>query len=430
LPVLSEWQPTTLGRCLKIKHGYAFEGEHFTKTGDFLLLTPGNFKAEGGLKFDGDQKFYDGEFPKEFLLRRGDLIVVMTDLKQDAPILGSPAFIPDDNRYLHNQRLGKIVDADNSLIDQYFLFYLFNTREVRAQIKGSATGTTVRHTAPDRIYAVKVRLPPVTLQRKIASILSAYDDLIENNTRRISILEEMAQLIYREWFVNFKFPGREKAKMVESDLGIIPEGWEVRPIGEVIETFGGSTPSTKNPEYWTDGDVTWFIPTDLTRSGSMFVFDSEKKINQLGIRNSSARMFPAYSVMMTSRATIGVTAINTKEACTNQGFITCIPNERLSASHIYFWIQETLPTITSIASGATYKEINRTEFRALPVVVPPAEIERRFLNLVDPIAKHIEILLAKNLNLRQTRDLLLPKLVSGEVDVSALDIETGDEANG
>jgi type I restriction enzyme S subunit len=176
----------------------------------------------------------------------------------------------------------------------------------------------------DIIGRIILPLPPKNTQERIVDILSAYDDLIENNTRRIQILEEMAQAIYREWFVHFRYPGHEGTRMVESELGMIPEGWKVKPVAEAFETLGGGTPSTKISEYWENGDVTWFTPTDLTRSGSMFVMESEKKISTLGLKNSAAKMFPAYSVMMTSRATIGVTALNTSPACTNQGFITWV----------------------------------------------------------------------------------------------------------
>jgi type I restriction enzyme S subunit len=266
--------------------------------------------------------------------------------------------------------------------------------------------------------------PPLPIQRKIAAILSAYDDLIENNTRRIKILEEMAQALYREWFVRFRFPGHENVQMVDSPMGVIPEGWEVKRIGEVIETLGGGTPSTKNSEFWVDADVIWFTPSDLTSNGALFIEDSSKKISKSGLQRSSARLFPAYSVMMTSRATIGVTAINTREACTNQGFITCIPNKQLSAYQIYYWIQENKDEIINVASGATYKEINRTEFREFLITIPDIHITGYFLELITPIMKEIENLISKNLNLNCTRDLLLPKLISGELDVDALDIKT------
>jgi len=267
-------------------------------------------------------------------------------------------------------------------------------------------------------------------RHKIAAILSAYDDLIENNTQRIKILEEMAQALYREWFVNFRFPGHEKVRMMESELGMVPEGWEVKPIGEVIETIGGGTPSTKIPEYWENGDIIWFTPSDLTSSGTMFISESSKRITQSGFKNSSARLFPSYSVMMTSRATIGVTAINTKEACTNQGFITCIPNEHLSTYQIYFWIEQNKDKIIAVASGATYKEINRTEFRQFLITVPDRDINKRFVQIITPIAKQIENLQVKNANLHRTRDLLLPKLISGEVDVQNIDMRISSKISG
>ena len=232
----------------------------------------------------------------------------------------------------------------------------------------------------------------------------------------------MAQALYREWFVKFRFPGHEMVGMVKTELGMVPEGWEVKPIGEVIETIGGGTPSTKIPDYWENGDIIWFTPSDLTASDTMFISESSKKITQSGFKNNSARLFPPYSVMMTSRATIGVTAINTKEACTNQGFITCIPNEHLSTCQIYFWIGQNRDKIITIASGATYKEINRTEFRQFLITVPDRDINKSFVQITAPIAKQIENLQVKNANLRRTRDLLLPKLISGEVDVEKIDV--------
>ena len=235
----------------------------------------------------------------------------------------------------------------------------------------------------------------------------------------------MARSLYREWFVNFRFPGHEQVQMVDSDLGLIPQGWEVKPIGEIINTVGGGTPSTTKPEYWDDGDIIWYVPKNLTAANSMFIADSEKKITALGLQKSSARMFPAYSVMMTSRATIGVVAINTKAACTNQGFITCIPNDQLSAYQIYFWIKESIERISNLATGATFKEINKTTFRNLPIVIAEMDIRNHFVETLTPICKQIENLQAKNTNLRQTRDLLLPRLISGEIDVENLDINTG-----
>ncbi|MEG3954806.1 restriction endonuclease subunit S [Microcoleus sp. herbarium2] len=197
-------------------------------------------------------------------------------------------------------------------------------------------------------------------------------------------------------------------------------------MGEIINTVGGGTPSTTKPEYWDDGDIIWYVPKNLTAANTMFIADSEKKITALGLQKSSARMFPAYSVMMTSRATIGVVAMNTKLACTNQGFITCIPNEQLSAYQIYFWIIiESIEKISNLASGSTFKEINKTTFRNLPIIIAEQAIRNNFVKILTSVCKQIENLQVKNTNLRQTRDLLLPRLISGEIDVENLDINTG-----
>jgi type I restriction enzyme, S subunit len=319
-----------------------------------------------------------------------------------------------------------IFREKEGISDQSYIFYLACSDIVRKPAEKSMFGASGRQRADlNVVKEVDIPAPPLDTQRKIAAVLSAYDDLIENNTRRIQILEEMAQAIYRQWFVEFQYPGHESVPLVDSgtDLNEIPQGWEVEAISNVAEVIGGGTPSTKVPEFWDDGDINWFAPRDLTAAGTMFMSESPRKITDLGLQKSSAKMFPAYSVMMTSRATLGVTAINTLPACTNQGFITCVPSERLSNYQIYFWISENLEKIISVASGATFKEITKGTFRKFPIVIAPHEIHTQFVEFVAPICKQIENLQQKNTNLRATRDLLLPRLVSGAVDVSDLPIK-------
>jgi type I restriction enzyme S subunit len=243
-----------LGEALHIKHGYAFKGQFFSDAGTHIVLTPGNFNEEGGFRLrPGKDRYYSGSIPEDFILGEGDLIVAMTE--QGPGLLGSSAIIPEDGHYLHNQRLGLVNHLDESLLEKRFLYYLFNTRPVRGQIIGSASGTKVRHTAPERIYRVKVRVPDVLFQGKIASILSAYDDLIENNRRRMQLLEQAARLLYKEWFVHLRFPGHEHVKIKNG----VPEGWESKRFTDVIDVLSGGTPKTAKPEYW-DGAIPWFIP--------------------------------------------------------------------------------------------------------------------------------------------------------------------------
>jgi type I restriction enzyme S subunit len=312
-------------------------------------------------------------------------------------------------------------------LDSRFLYHWLLSPLGKAELKKCTIGSSQSAFTIVLLKGMEIDVPPLPIQCKIAGILSAYDDLIENNTRRIKILEEMARTLYREWFVEFRVPNvelrmatPEEKKVTGKD--VFPAGWEIKPIGEAVETLGGGTPSTKDPEYWEDGDVTWFTPSDLTAAGTMFIAQSSKRITQLGLQKSHARLFPPYSVMMTSRATIGVVAINTKEACTNQGFIICIPNEQVSAWQLHYWIQDNKQEIISVASGATYKEINRTEFREFSIAVADSKVNTRFVEMVTPIAQQVENLIAKNANLRRTRDLLLPRLVSGEVDVEKVEV--------
>lgn len=264
---------------------------------------------------------------------------------------------------------------------------------------------------------IPIYLPPLPIQRRIAGILAAYDELIENNQRRIGVLEEMARRLYREWFVHFRFPGHETVKMIESELGQIPAGWEVKKVGDAFDICGGGTPSRAKDEYWNNGMLQWYSPRDLTNSNTMFMDDSADHITELGLAKSSAKMFPARSVMLTSRATIGAIAINTKEACTNQGFITCIPNERVPLYFLYHWLVENVPVFHLMASGATFKEISRGVFKTIELIIPPEKIVKCFEKTVMPISEQILILQRQIQNLRQTRDLLLPRLMSGRLEV-------------
>ena len=415
----NKWGRARFGDFFHIKHGYAFKGAFFSDSGPYVLLTPGNFRDEGGFKLKGaKEKYYTGEVPIGYILSKDDLLVAMTE--QAEGLLGSSALIPQSGVYLHNQRLGLISELDESQLTKKYLYYLFNSPDVRTQIRATANGAKVRHTSPSRIYEVEFALPSLPTQRRIAAILSAYDDLIENNTRRIAILEEMARRLYEEWFVHFRFPDHEGVKMVESEIGNVPEGWEVKTVEGTFEVMGGGTPSKAMEEYWQGGEFNWYAPTDLTKSGNIFMDASATRITELGLRKSSARLFPPFSVMMTSRATLGVIAINTTEACTNQGFITCLPNDHFPIYTLYHWLKANVDQFVSLGTGATFKEITKGVFKKIRLFVPPALAIGRFESAVSPVMGLVLCLQRKNANLRAQRDLLLPKLTSGEIDVSQI----------
>ena len=198
--------------------------------------------------------------------------------EQGPGLLGSSALIPRGGKYLHNQRLGLVDKIDTDTLDKHYLYYLFNTKAVRAQLSGSATGTKVRHTAPERIYRVKVSVPTdVQLQSRIASVLRAYDDLIENNRRRIRLLERRARLIYEEWFVRLRFPGHEHVRIVDG----VPDGWKVTSAHSVMDVLGGGTPRTTVRDYW-GGEIPFYTPKDA--SDAAYVLRTERAITVAGSR--------------------------------------------------------------------------------------------------------------------------------------------------
>jgi type I restriction enzyme S subunit len=230
----------------------------------------------------------------------------------------------------------------------------------------------------------------------------------------------MARTLYREWFVHFRFPGFENHPRVASPLGEIPQGWEVKTVADAFVISGGGTPSRKEDEFWTNGTIQWYSPSDLTRAGTMFIDDSSDHITERGLAQSSARMFPARCVMLTSRATIGAIAINTYPACTNQGFITCLQNEQVPLYYLFHWLTENVQTFQRMASGATFKEISRGVFKTIDFLQPPDELVGRFEALAAPMAEQVLALQRQIQNLRRTRDLLLPRLLSGQIDVETL----------
>jgi len=425
------WRSFVLGEFLRVKHGYAFKGEHFSDSGPYIVLTPGNFYDEGGFKHKENEKYYTGDFPSDFLLKRGDLLVVMTE--QKVGLLGSPAIVPEADVYLHNQRLGLIVDLDADLAHRKFLYYLFNFRGVREQIQATANGAKVRHTSPSRIYEVEVRLPSLEAQCMIASILSAYDDLIANNLRRIKILEEMAQALFREWFVKFRFPGHERVRMVESSLGKVPEGWGPKSLGEICAKItDGAHSSPKSVE---DG-LPMASVKDLTPFG----------INLESCRHIASGDFETL-VRQGCQPNVGDVLI-AKDGASALDTV-CLLEEKLeivllsSVAILRPDVTKVLPILlrhyldddatraymkSSFTTGAAIPRVILKDFARALVVVPPVNLQQRFNHLARAAADQTQALIKKNRVLRRTRDLLLPKLISGDLDVSNLDIPIPEDA--
>ena len=293
-----------------------------------------------------------------------------------------------------------------------FMYYNLFYRGRAGRFAPLFTGATIKHLPRQQLAMVEVDVPPMAVQERIADVLSAYDDLIENNRRRITLLEQAARELYREWFVRLRFPGHENTRIVDGQ----PEGWERKKIAEVCLTTGGGTPSTRRAEYW-DGDITWVVPTDVTNNDCLVLLDSARKITEKGLRESSAKMVPAETILMTSRASVGFFAMMDREACTNQGFINIVPHDEGIRLYFLFNFRHRVPEIRSHAQGTTYPEISKGRFREMDVVIPTRAIAAEFSRRTSEVIDQVRCLKRSTSALTQARDLLLPRLMSGKVAI-------------
>ena len=298
-------------------------------------------------------------------------------------------------------------------LDYRYLYYWFLLAGKTGELEQYFTGATIKHMPGEKLKSVVITKPPIEVQRKIADILWSYDDLIENNQKQIKLLEEAVRRLYKEWFVDLRFPGHENTPIVDG----VPEGWVANIIGSVCDTVGGGTPSTKVDEYYRDGKIKWVTPTDITRNSSLILLDTEKHITDEGLHNSSAKMLPPYTILMTSRASVGYFGLCEHPVCTNQGFISCIPHDEKICFYLLYNLMYRVEEIRGKATGSTFLEITKKNFRELPILIPDTSILRQFNEVVTPIIKQMEVLTKAIKMLQEARDRLLPKLMNGEIEV-------------
>lgn len=404
-------QECKLGDLLEVKHGFAFQGEFFSTSGTHVVLTPGNFLEEGGFKEVRDKaKWYNGPIPSEYVLRSGDLIVAMTE--QAEGLLGSSAIVPLDGFYLHNQRLGLIQIKDQQRADILYLYYLFNTKTVRQQIRASATGTKIRHTAPSRIAEVKVKVPPLPEQKRIAGILSAYDELIENSQRRIKVLETMARNLYREWFVHYRYPGHENTPLIPSPLGEIPKGWEVKKLPECVLI----NPRITIPR---DGEKL-FVPMGCLSNEMMIISDIESRTGNSGAKFQNGDTLFARITPCLENGKTGFVQFLQDSAAVAFGsteFIV-LRSRTLTPEFVYCMARsdEFRGVAIKSMSGATGRQrVQEQCFDDYKMAQPPLYLLEQFSVIVAPSFQLIQKLHHQIQNLRKTRDLLLPRLLSGQI---------------
>lgn len=315
-----------------------------------------------------------------------------------------------------------IFREKENISDANYLYYLVSSTIVKDTAIKSMSGATGRQRANlDEIKQINVPDFNIATQEKIAKILSNYDDLIENNNKRIKILEEMAQKIYKEWFVDFKFPNHETATFKQTELGDIPTNWEVANIEKYYNTSSGGTPSRKQLSYYDNGNINWIKTGELKNT---FVIDTEEKITEKAIKNSSAKVFPTNTVTLAMYCGMGDISIMSKPMATNQACCVFLPKyDYLEYPFSYLFFCNITKEMINISFGAAQQNLSQEVIKAYIVKFPNKEILLDFNKIIKPVFENIKNLLYKNQTLKQMRDLLLPRLISGEIDVEKLEIK-------
>jgi type I restriction enzyme, S subunit len=421
-----EWKTDSLERLIDVKHGYAFGGEHIhdAPSGD-VLLTPGNFAVGGGFK-DDKFKYYDGSVPAEFVLREGDLIVTMTDLSKQSDTLGYPAFVPsrtDGRRYLHNQRLGKISVKDWRELDIRFLRYLLCSDSYRNEVLAGATGTTVKHTSPERIRRFTFSRPPLTEQRAIAHILGTLDDKIDLNRQMSATLEAMARALFESWFVRFD-PVRAKAegcdtglpaeiadlfpdRFEESEIGEVPKGWRVGGLRDIAQVTMGQSPPG---ETYNDAGSGLPFYQGKTDFGSRF---PTRRI----WCSAPTRFADAIDVLVSVRAPVGSVNIATERCAIGRG-LASVKSTAVGRSYLFYSLLALEDQFSAYEAGGTvFGSINKEQLGSLAVTIAPPDVLDAFEQHGSGYDSGIHKAHEETLALVALRDTLLPKLVSGDLRV-------------
>jgi len=312
-----------------------------------------------------------------------------------------------------------------------YLFYALNGSLQR--MHNLTYGTVFETITKKTFYQWIIPLPPLPEQRAIAHILGSLDDKIELNRRMNQTLEATARAIFKSWFVDFD-PVRAKAEgrptglpddiaalftdsFEDSELGEIPNGWEVKPIGQAVKCVGGSTPSTKNPAFWDGGKNPFVTPKDMSSLTSPVILDTSRHITDAGVEKISSGRLPIGTVILSSRAPIGYLAITEVPVSVNQGIIAMICNKNLPNHYVLYWTETNMETIKSNAGGTTFAEISKHNFRPIQLVVPQKHVLDAFVQQVEPLHKQIVLSIQESNSLGLLRDTLLPKLISGELRV-------------
>lgn len=424
----SDWQDIRLGDVVQIKHGWPFKSDCFCEWSPGLpvVVSIGNFQYTGGFRFESTQlKGYRGKYPKDYDLSPGDILLIMTCQTSGGEILGIPGRIPDDGlRYLHNQRMGKVIVTRPDMIDLDYLYWVFLWSEFNQELVASSSGTKIVHTAPTRIEAFRFSCPPLNEQRAIVRILRSLDDKIELNRRMNRTLKAMTQAIFRSWFVDFepvsvKREGRKPLGMNDDTADLFPEHFQDTNMGPI-------------PQGWRHGstaDIARYIngknfTKDATGTGRMVVRIAELNSGPAGSTvyndikaNSENTVFPG-DLLFSWSGSLDVYRWHRNEALVNQHIfkVMCDVYPQWFA---HFHLQETITFFQGVAAdkATTMGHIKREHLSQPDVALPAQELIAAASRIIQPMYDRMHKNERQILSLAAQRDTLIPQLLSGELRI-------------
>ena len=403
----------TIGQLAEIIDGD--RGKNYPKQDEFypqgycLFLNTGNVTKEG-LTFKENQfitKEKD-EALRKGKLKRGDIVYTTRGTVGNAGYYNSN--VPYENVRINSGMV--ILRANGEIVDARFLYQILKSEYYWPYFKQYCTGSAQPQLPIKNFSQIYLNVPDIKTQHRIADILSAYDDLIENNQKQIKLLEEAAQRLYKEWFVDLRFPGHENTKIVDG----VPEGWQYEKLGDLVKTTSGGTPSRRKSEYYVNGNIRWIKTKELN---DRFIFETEEHITEDAVKNSSAKVLPEGALIVAMYgATIGKIGITAAEMACNQACCAFISfDDMISKEYLYCWLMDNREYLVSQGKGAAQSNLSQEMIRNFSLLCPDKKVIKNFTEIVTTMLENKRVLENKILMLSKARDDLLPKLMSGEVEV-------------
>lgn len=374
------------------------KGVHFIKIKDIV-----NNQVSFDAQVYVPQEYYDN-LPMERKPQKEDVLYTVVGS------FGIPSYVQTDELFCFERNIALL--HPNKDIEPRFLYYSLKNPAFYKGVEIVANGSAQKLIPLSKLKDLKILVPDKEAQRHIADILSAYDDLIENNQRQIKLLEEAAQRLYKEWFVDLRFPGHENTKIVDG----VPEGWQYEKLGDLVKTTSGGTPSRRKSEYYVNGNIRWIKTKELN---DRFIFETEEHITEDAVKNSSAKVLPEGALIVAMYgATIGKIGITAAEMACNQACCAFISfDDMISKEYLYCWLMDNREYLVSQGKGAAQSNLSQEMIRNFSLLCPDKKVIKIFTEIVTTMLENKRVLENKILMLSEARDDLLPKLMSGEVEV-------------